>query len=189
MTARLLYSATMSLDGFISGPAGDQAWLARHLGPNPQIEELVGDIGALLVGARTFGGDDPNRGTDDEGAFGGTWHGPQVVLTHTPPAAPVPGVTFVDDLPTAVTTAQVAAGDATYVNVLGADVGRQCLEAGLLDEILVLVAPVLLGDGTPLFRHPGGVLADLERFDVTAADGVTNLWFRVGRVSAYPARS
>ncbi len=62
-------------------------------------------------------------------------------------------------------TAQAAAGDATYVNVLGADVGRQCLEAGLLDEILVLVAPVLLGDGTPLFRHPGGVLADLERLE------------------------
>lgn len=41
-----------------------------------------------------------------------------------------------------------------YVNVLGASVAKQCLDAGLLDEVLVLIAPVLLGDGTRLFEHP-----------------------------------
>lgn len=47
------------------------------------------------------------------------------------------------------------------MNVLGADVARQCLEAGALDEVLTILAPVLLGDGTPPFAHPGG--ADLRR--------------------------
>jgi dihydrofolate reductase len=171
----------MSLDGFIAGPGGDMSWLTPHLGPNPAVDSLVDDIGALLVGARTFGGDDPNRGTDAEGPFGGTWYGPQFVLTHHPPAEPVPDVTFVDDLPLAVAAASAAAGEKTYVNVLGADVARQCLEAGLLDEILVLVAPVLLGDGVPLFRRPGGLEVALERLDVSSAPSAVNLWWRVVR--------
>ena len=70
----LLYSATMSLDGFVAGPGGDQSWMTDYLGPNPLAEALIDDIGALLVGARTFTGDDPNRGTDKEGAFSGQWH-------------------------------------------------------------------------------------------------------------------
>jgi len=68
----LLYSATMSLDGFIAGVGGDMSWLTRHLaGPNPTADRLLANVGALLIGNRTFGGDDPNRGTDQEGAFGG----------------------------------------------------------------------------------------------------------------------
>ena len=60
--AKVLYSATMSLDGYIAGPGGDMSWLAPHLGPNRTADGLVPQIGALLVGARTWGGDDPNRG-------------------------------------------------------------------------------------------------------------------------------
>lgn len=178
--ARLLYSATMSLDGFIAGPGGDQSWMTRYLGPNPMVDELMGDIGALLVGARTFGGDDPNRGTDKEGAFSGQWHGPQVVLTHNSPAAPAPGVTFAGDLPSAIRAAKAAAGPKKYVNVLGASIGRQCLEAGVLDEILVLIAPVMLGDGVRLFECPGGSTVALERISLSQAPMATNLWFRVG---------
>ena len=177
--ASLLYSATMSLDGFIAGPGGDQSWMTQYLGPNPMVDELIGDIGALLVGARTFGGDDPNRGTDKEGAFSGQWHGPQVVLTHNPPAAPPPGVSFAGDLTNAIRTAKAAAGAKKYVNVLGASVGRQCLEAGLLDEILVLIAPVMLGDGVRLFEHPGGSTVALERISLSQVPLATNLWFRV----------
>ena len=74
--ARLLYSATMSLDGYIAGPGGDMSWLAEHLGgENPTADRLLASVGALLVGNTTFGGDDPNRGTDREGAFGGAYHG------------------------------------------------------------------------------------------------------------------
>lgn len=179
---KLLYSVTMSLDGFIAGPGGDMSWLTRHLGgPNPTVDEVIGRIGALLVGNRTFHGDDPYKGTAKEGKpFGGGWTGPQFVLTHHAPGTPVPGVTFVSDLDTGVAAAKAAAGD-KYVNVLGADIARQCLNAGVLDEILVLIAPVLLGDGVRLFDHPGGNHITLERLSSTHVPSVTNLWFRVVR--------
>ncbi|MFF5173354.1 dihydrofolate reductase family protein [Micromonospora sp. NPDC000089] len=123
--ATLLYAATASLDGFIAGPGGDMSWLTEHIGgENPTADRLLAGVGALLVGNTTFGGDDPNRGTDSEGAFGGRYHGPVFVLTHRPPAEPDPGVTFVSDLHDAVARARDAAGD-RYVNVLGADVARQ----------------------------------------------------------------
>jgi dihydrofolate reductase len=100
------------------------------------------------------------------------------VLTHHAPDTPAPGVTFVGDLDTAVAAAKEAAGE-RYVNVLGAATARQCLEAGVLDEILVIVAPVLLGDGVRLFDHPGGTNVRLERISLTSAPLATNLWFRV----------
>jgi dihydrofolate reductase len=178
---KVLYSATMSLDGFIAGPGGDMSWLTEHLGPNPTVDELVGKIGALLVGNRTFRGDDPHKGTTNEGKpFGGGWSGPQFVLTHHAPDTPVPGVTFVGDLDSGVAAAKAAAGD-KYVNVLGAEVARQCLDAGLLDEILVCIAPVLLGDGVRLFDRPGGTNVKLERVSLSQAPGATNLWLRVIR--------
>ncbi|WIV55962.1 dihydrofolate reductase family protein [Amycolatopsis nalaikhensis] len=159
--AKLLYAFSCSVDGFIAGPGGDMSWLTPHLGPDPVVDELIPDIGALLVGRRTFEGDDPHRGTEAEGkAFGGGWDGPQFVLTRRPAPA-TPGVTFVGDLAEAVEAAKAAAGE-KYVNVLGADVGRQCLEAGLLDEILALPVPVLLGDGVRMFDHPGGTTIALE---------------------------
>lgn len=65
--------------------------------------------------------------------------------------------------------------------MLGANVARQCLEAGLVDEILMIVAPVLLGDGVRLFDRPGGADARFERLGVTAVPHATNLWFRVLR--------
>jgi dihydrofolate reductase len=178
--AKMLYSATMSLDGFIAGAGGDMHWLLDHLGPNDTATEIVPQIGALLVGRRTFDGDDPHKGTESEGAFGGAWHGPQIVLTHHAPETPVPDTTFVDDLGAAVDKAKAAAGD-KYVNVLGADVARQCLEAGLLDEMLIFIAPVLLGDGTRLYEHPGGSDIKLERMSFTSAPKAANLWFRVVR--------
>jgi dihydrofolate reductase len=172
----------MSLDGFLAGPGGDMQWLRPHLGPNPLAEGIVDRIGSLLVGRRTHEGDDPNRGTDHEGAFGGLWHGPVFVLTHHPPEGAVddPDVTFMTELGPAVSAARAAAGE-KYVNVLGAEVARGCLEAGLLDEILVLVAPVLLGDGTRLFDRPGGHAVDLVRRHVSEVPGVVNLWYDVVR--------
>jgi dihydrofolate reductase len=140
----------------------------------------VSQVGSLLVGRRTFGGDDPNRGTDKEGAFGGQWHGPSFVLTHTPPAETPPDTTFVTDLETGVAAAREAAGG-RYVNILGADVARQCLAAGLVDEVLVLVAPVLLGDGTRLLDWPGGHSVDLRMREFSSAGGTANLWYDVLR--------
>lgn len=157
------------------------SWLTGHLRPNPPVDELIGQVGALLVGRSTFDGDDPYRDTPQEGEpFGGGWSGPQFVLTHRPPDEGVDGVTFVTDLDTAITAASAAAGDA-YVNVLGAATARQCLDAGALDEILVIVAPVLLGDGVRLFERPGGDNVQLERFRLDELAHVTNLWYRVVR--------
>lgn len=178
---KLLYSTTMSLDGFIAAAGGDASWMTPYLGPNPVVDGLVDQVGALLVGNRTFRGDDPYRGTEHEGEpFGGQWHGPQFVLTHHATDDPVPGVTFVGDLATGVAAAKAAAG-AKYVTVLGAEVARQCLAAGLLDEILVCVAPVLLGDGVRLFDQPGGTTVALERLSLTQAPHATNIWLRVSR--------
>jgi dihydrofolate reductase len=173
--ATLIYSAAMSLDGFIAGPGGDMSWLSAYVGgENAAAERLLANTGALLVGNTTFGGDDPNRGTENEGAFGGRYHGPVVVLTHRPPADPPEGVAFRTDLAGAVAAAAEAAGD-KYVSILGADVAKQCLEAGLLDEVLVFVVPVLLGDGVPLFRSDGGTTVRL-----TPIPGQSEHWYRVG---------
>jgi dihydrofolate reductase len=180
--AKLLYSATMSLDGFIAGPGGDMGWLSQFMGSEDKaVAALIPRIGSLLVGRRTYGGDDPNRGDEDkEGAFGGAWHGPQFVVTHDPPAEAPPDVQFDDDLAHAIAAAREAAGE-KYVNVLGAEVARGCLELGALDEVLVLVAPILLGDGTRLFEHPGGAEVALERIGVEVEPVGTHLWFGVRR--------
>ncbi|MFI9030812.1 dihydrofolate reductase family protein [Streptomyces sp. NPDC053560] len=179
--ATLLYSASMSLDGFIAGPGGDMSWLVPFLGPDPDVERLIPQVGALLIGNRTFRGDDPNKGTEAEGkAFGGGWEGPQFVVTHHPPREAVPDVTFVGDLPSGIAAAKEAAGE-KYVSVLGADLARQCLAAGELDEILVFVHPVLLGDGVRFFAQPGGADVRLERLEVSERPMSTNLRLRVVR--------
>jgi dihydrofolate reductase len=116
--AKFLYSAAMSLDGFIGGPGGDVSWMADYLGPNPVVDDLIAQTGAILVGNRTFGGDDPYKGQEGEAeAVGGGWAGPQFVLTHRPPDEWRPGVTFVGDIDTAISESRSAAGD-KYVNVL-----------------------------------------------------------------------
>ena len=176
--SRLLYAATMSLDGFIAGPGGDMSWLTPHLEEAPATGDLMSTIGALLIGRRTFAGDDPNAGTEKEGAFGGRWQGQSIVLTHDPPPEPWPDdVSFFDDLGAAVSAAKAAA-DGRFVNVLGADVAHQCLDAGLLDEVLVFIAPQLLGDGVRLFEHPGGKSVRLDPIDPGSA-APTGLRFRV----------
>jgi dihydrofolate reductase len=92
----------------------------------------------------------------------------------------VPGVTFVADVATGVAAAKAAAGD-KYVNVLGAATARHCLELGALDEVLTLIAPVMLGDGTRLFDHPGGANVRLERISVSHVPHAVNVWHRVVR--------
>lgn len=164
--SKLIYSATMSLDGFIAGTGGDMSWLGPFAGgSDPEADALMNATGALLIGSRTFGGDDPNAGTDAEGAFGGRWSGSSIVLTHdTGRTSSDPLTVFVGDLESALALAVEGAGEMD-VAVLGADVARQLIERGLLDEIVVFVAPVLLGDGTRLFELAGGADVRLELID------------------------
>ena len=182
MTARTLYSCTMSVDGFMASPGGDMHWMLPFFGPDPVADIVLERTGSLLIGRRTFTGDDPNAGTEKEGAFSGAFQGPSFVLTHQPPSEPPddPQVTFVTDVESGVAAAREAAGD-KYVNVLGAEVARSCLEAELLDEVMVFVAPMLLGDGTRLFDWPGGHAVHLEPRLVSQGPKATSLWYDVLR--------
>lgn len=160
----LQYQVTMSLDGFIAGPGGDMSWMTRVLASGwepPSSSDLAAQVGALLIGRRTHDGDDPNAGTDSAGAYGGSYDGPAIVVTHRLPAARPTGVAFRDDLGAAIREARELAGT-KVVSVLGAELARQCWELGELDELLVFIAPVLLGDGTRLFAVPGGQEVPLE---------------------------
>ncbi len=104
--SKLQYQCAMSLDGFIAGAGGDMSWLASPTGePEPETTNpLVAQVGAVLSGNRTYRGDDPNAGTDREGAYDGQYTGPTFVLTHHPPVTSEPGVTFVEDLDTAISS-------------------------------------------------------------------------------------
>ncbi len=174
--AKVLYHVTMSLDGFITGSGGDMSWLHEHLGgANPTVDEVLGQIGALLIGGHSFG----PASTDSGKPYGGVWTGPMFVLTHDAAPPDVPGYTFLnDELANAVTTAKAAAGE-KYVVIFGATTARRCLQAGLLDEILIHVAPVLLGDGVRLFDQPGGERVRLDWISRSDTPKVTNLWLRV----------
>jgi dihydrofolate reductase len=104
--------------------------------------------------------------------------GPVFVLTHRPPEPPAPDVTYLSgDVGEAVATARNAAGGKN-VEILGADVAAQCLQRGLVDEILVYVLPVLLGDGIR-FSPSDLPRIDLEPVSATRSGTATILRFRV----------
>jgi dihydrofolate reductase len=116
----------------------------------------------LLVGRRTQDVEDRLQ----PGFYAGAFRGPFFVLRHDPPAQPpvVKGVTgqFLDmGIEQAVSLAMKAADGANVV-ILGANVARQCLEAGLLDDVIVHIAPVLVGEGVRLFESAGGAPIRLE---------------------------
>jgi dihydrofolate reductase len=104
------------------------------------------------------------------------------LLTHRPLEPPDPNVTILTgDIGEAVATALDAAGGKN-LEILGADVAGQCLQEGLVDEILVYVLPVLLGDGT-LFSSPGLARTALEPISSTRSGDATILRFRVRQQS------
>ena len=163
------YQCAMSLDGFIAGPGGDMQWMNDvDTVDNPLFDGLAARVDVILCGARTYRGDDPNAGSDAEGPYGGTWEGSMVVLSHHADPEPPPGVEFAADRDAAEGRSRELAGDG-LVAVFGADVARQCLAAGQLDEVMVLVLPVMLGDGVRLLDRPGGAPVRLE---VLRAEGL-----------------
>ena len=182
---KLLWHTMMSLDGFIAGPNDDMSWaFGIEAGSGETVDKVVASTGALLVGRRTQDVEDRLQ----PGFYGGAFRGPFFVLRHDPPPDPpvVKGVTgrFLDvDIEEAVTVAKQAAGDGDVV-VLGANIARQCLEKGLLDEIIVHVGPVLVGDGVRLFDRPGGEPVKLDPISSVDEGGMTVLRYSVGRASA-----
>jgi dihydrofolate reductase len=150
---KVLMHFSVSLDGFVAGPGHDMDWLASGFtGREGVVQEYVATTGAVLGGR-----DGWDAFPDPDGVHGGEWIGPIFVLTHHPDdAAPADGVTFLDcDVAEAVRIALDAAGGKN-VEVLSPTIGRQLLQLGLVDEIDLHIAPVLLGDGIRLYDQPGG---------------------------------
>jgi dihydrofolate reductase len=152
------------------------------------VREGRESTGAVIMGRRMFSGgggpweDDPNATGwwGDEPPFGG----PVFVLTHHDrETLPMKGGTsfmFVTDgIESALEQARAAAGDMDVLVAGGADVAQQYLRAGLLNEIQLHVAPLLLGDGVRLFEGLGPDDAKLELTDATGSPAVTHIRYRV----------
>jgi dihydrofolate reductase len=180
-TGLVLWHTAMSLDGFIAGPGNAMGWIFPHTGPNPEVDEVIATSGAILAGRNSYdAGRQPGQPPETRKPFGGGWTGRQFVLTHRPPDEPDPSVTFLTVPVTEAVATGIGAAGGKDLLVLGARTARQCLEAGLIDEILVHVVPVLLGQGTRLFERTGP-LVDLETLHVGRAGAIANLRYRVPR--------
>jgi dihydrofolate reductase len=173
----VVVNRSMSLDGFIAGPGDAMDWVVDSVASDV-LAEIAAATGAMLIGRRTY--EVAKRmEADKPGSTDYPFSGPGFVLTHEPPDPPDPAVTFLTgDIGAAVATALAAAGGRN-LEILGADVARQCLRRGLVDEILVYVLPVLLGDGTRFYSTPGLARIDLEPLGSTRSGAVTILRFRV----------
>jgi len=169
---KVVVNRAMSLDGFIAGPDNAMDWIMEYA-TEFAFPEVMQATGAMLVGRGTY--EVGKRMSVGDAAYDG---GPVFVLTHRPPDEPDPGATFLTgDLGEAVATARAAAGGKN-LEILGADLASQCLRRGLVDEVLVYVLPVLLGDGVR-FATPGLGRIDLEPFGNSQSGPVTMLRFRV----------
>ena len=192
--AKVISGISMSLDGFITGPNVDREhqlgeggdvlhrWLWE---PDPRdtelLDEMGREVGAILMGRRSYDLAEGDGGWGDGGPAGPA---PCFVLTHNPPAPDTVRArdvfTFVTGgIHDAVDQARAAAGD-KVVGVHGGSAAQQCLAEGLLDELVISLAPVLLGSGTRLFDHIGGQY-ELERIDLVPTTNATHLRFRVVR--------
>lgn len=194
--SKVIAIMSMSLDGYVAGPNDDVSDVFRwyfasgdaeiHTGGSDpmtftmsdasaaHVRELTSGLGAVLTGRRTF---------EVAGGWGGNhaW-GPAFVLTHDVPAGwprPDSTVHFVTDgLESAVAQAKAAAGDKS-VGVHGADTISQLLNAGLLDELNIDLAAVLVGAGTRLFDALENTPVTLGNPTVVAGEGVTHLRYPV----------
>jgi dihydrofolate reductase len=203
--SKVIIDMTMSLDGYVAGPDdGPEFPLGKHGGmaifdwyfsgsepyrdplfkpePGPnldQVKRMYEESGAFIFGRRTY---DITHGWGGRHPVNGV---PVFVLTHRPPPAKdVPkgpsNLTFVTDgIAAAIDLAKAAAGE-KHVKLGGASPGKQALKAGLVDEILVHVAPYLMGGGVRLFDLlDNGVR--LEKLSVSDGPLATHLRYRVTR--------
>ncbi len=177
---------TVSLDGFFEDGKGSADALYTDLGElqeSAYLKAMQAETGAVLMGRRT------SEMAGDPDSYADTYElqVPLFVVTHRPPdRAPKRNerlfFTFVTEgVEAAVALATAAAGDKSVQVVGGADLNRQLLAAGLVDELRIDVMPVLLGSGRRLFDGvpPGAVR--LEKLGVEEAGGRTSLSFRVLR--------
>jgi dihydrofolate reductase len=175
------WHVTMSLDGFIAGPEHSMEWARGQDGaPNPIAETVRTRTKAILAG-RAWHDVAMDRYDGVHGIYHGAWSGPVLVLTHRPGDTPGEGVRFISgSIEEAVALTKQAAGGGD-IEVFGAAIARQVLEAGLLHEIVVHVAPLLLGDGVRLYGGPGATRVELERLELADSGQLASMRFRVAR--------
>jgi dihydrofolate reductase len=153
----------------------------------PVVEEATANVGATIMGRNMFGGgpgpwgDDPWQGWwGEEPPF----HHPVFVLTnHEREPLALKGTTFTfvtDGIESALAKATEAAGGGDVAIGGGAETIQQYLAAGLVDEMLLNIAPVLLGDGTRLLENLGTDLG-FEQVEAVDAPGVAHLKYRPRR--------
>jgi len=145
----ILLHVAMSLDGFIAGPGHDMSWTggAEYDTSSELANEVARSTGAVLAGRRWYEVASADEGGAVAGIYGGAWSGPVLVLTHHPEQlASDSTVQAVSDLEKGLARAEELAG-ARAVGIFGADVARQVLTLGRLDEIIVQIVPVALGSG------------------------------------------
>jgi dihydrofolate reductase len=175
-------TTTMSLDGYMAGPDDDMDWVFEYGSDIPAdvTQELIDTTGAILAGRGSYNVGRRSTRQETSAPFGGRWSGPQFVLTHDPPDDESdPSITFIStDIREAVATALDAA-DGRNVLIFGANLANQALEAGLVDEIMIYLLPLILGDGVRLFGTDGRDRIDLEPIDLTPSGRVANLHYRV----------
>ena len=147
---KVLWHFTMSLDGFVAGPEHEMDWMTGTSFRPGLAGEYVKTTGAVLGGRS--GWDVVN----DSRPYGGAGDGPIFVLTHPPEdATPADGVTFLNCGPAEAVRIGLAAAGGKNLEVFSPTIGRQLLELGLIDEIDLHIAPVLLGAGIRLYDSPG----------------------------------
>ncbi|HSO11680.1 MAG TPA: dihydrofolate reductase family protein [Anaerolineales bacterium] len=182
---KVILGMTMSLDGFINDHHGSVEALYPDLATWRETEpgrKSIQNTGAVVMGRNSY------DMAEDPDWFAGNYEYqvPIFVLTHRVPKKKPKETdqltfTFVTDgLESAVRQAKSAAGEKD-VNIIGAaNTARQCLRAGLADELHVDIMPMLLGEGLRLFEHVGGEPIQLERIRVMELpSGRTHLEFRV----------
>jgi dihydrofolate reductase len=152
----------------------------------PVAEERMENLGATIMGRNMFGGG-PGPWSDEWKGYWGDdppYHHPVFVLTHheREPLEMEGGTTFhfvTDGIESALARAQEAAGGQDIWLAGGADVANQYLAAGLVDEIDVSIAPLLLGAGARLFDGVGSDAVALEQVRAVDAPGVTHIKYSV----------
>lgn len=173
---KVFLDMAMSLDGFIGTLDGEDRglydWYFSPIGDAAFVQgELIEQTGAMVLGKGVFGSD-PN-------GFETPYKVPHFVLTHQArDSVAREGTTFhfvTDGIEGALRQAQAAAGQKDVCVAGGANTAQQFLRAGLLDELQIHLAPVLIGEGIRLFDglDPKGIR--LEKTRTLESAGVTHL--------------
>ncbi len=192
---KVIADITMSLDGFVTGPDPDldhglghggealHEWVFSNDEVDAQVlEHSTSRSGAVVMGRRLFDIIDGPHGWSDEMGYGATHAGnpPFFVVTHAEPASIRLALDFsfvTDGLAAAIQRARDVAGTKDVVVMGGGDVIRQCVDDGLADELVLHLAPIILGAGTPLFT--GAARRELRQRDVRVSEHATHITYDV----------